>query len=426
MGLRRVLVGLARGAPVPVFAVAGRGVGERVGRVALDPRVRLVDTPRAAGVLLVAGEPTRELLRPAVAVHDQMSHPRCTVWWPLGAPPPPRLTRLFPVAVVPPEGDVVEEIVRVHGELLTRARESESAVQPDVDPAPWRGVGPYGQGGKGMTGGVPFGRPMAGRAPDRDGLELDQLEVRVGPFFAPFPPGLVLHVRLQGDVIQEVAVDANPLRHASRERDGDIFLRALSEAVPIAEIEVARARHHLGWLAHALRVHGLHALGLRAARLAWGAPIPSPSSVRGLCRLMRRTRCLDWATAGVGILDRDVAHAVGGPVARAAGLALDARQDDRAYEALGFAPHVGRGGDARARWRQRLSEAAQALELARGAGDRRTFVTGRVESPRGVLTAAGTPVKHLIERLPELLAGLEWGKAVTTVVSLDLDPEAAA
>ena len=60
---------------------------------------------------------------------------------------------------------------------------------PDLDPAPWRGVGPFGQGGTGMTGGVPYGRPLAGRADDRDGLKLDQLLVRVGPFLPPFPPG---------------------------------------------------------------------------------------------------------------------------------------------------------------------------------------------------------------------------------------------
>lgn len=51
-------------------------------------------------------------------------------------------------------------------------------------------------------GGHPYGRPLAGRAPGRDGLEFDQLPLRVGPFFPHFPPGLVLHVELQGDAIQ--------------------------------------------------------------------------------------------------------------------------------------------------------------------------------------------------------------------------------
>ncbi len=68
--------------------------------------------------------------------------------------------------------DRVPEIVRLHRALLL-GRSSSPPILPDVEPSPWRGVGPYGQGGKGMTGGVPYGRPLAGRGPDRDGLELD-------------------------------------------------------------------------------------------------------------------------------------------------------------------------------------------------------------------------------------------------------------
>lgn len=426
MGVKAALIGLAAGAPVPVFPVIGQGASDTVRELALDHRVRLVDSPRMASVLLAAGELTHGLLRPAVLVHDQTPAPRGTVWWPLGAPTS-RLSRLFPeMTVLDPGTDVVEAIVRVYREVLRGERRSDPSVLPDVDPAPWRGVGPFGQGGKGMTGGVPYGRPMAGRAPDRDGLELDQLEVRVGPFFPAFPAGLVLHLKLQGDLIQEVQVGENPFRCRPPGGSSAVFHSALSDSASIAVLEIARARHHLRWLAHMLRGHGLHALGLRTLELSRGIETDSVELVRRLGRWLERMRSLGWATADVGVLPQEVARAAGGPVARAAGMTEDTRSLDPGYLALGFEPLVMQGGDARARWRQRLAEAVQALELARRAGDHRTAVTGQVEGLRGRLTPGGSSGTSLLEALPTVLAGLEWGDAVTTVVSLDLDLEVAA
>lgn len=277
-----------------------------------------------------------------------------------------------------------------------------------------------------MTGGVPYGRPMAGRAPDRDGLELDQLEVRVGPFFPAFPAGLVLHLKLQGDLIQEVQVGENPFRCRPPGGSSAVFHSALSDSASIAVLEIARARHHLRWLAHMLRGHGLHALGLRTLELSRGIETDSVELVRRLGRWLERMRSLGWATADVGVLPQEVARAAGGPVARAAGMTEDTRSLDPGYLALGFEPLVMQGGDARARWRQRLAEAVQALELARRAGDHRTAVTGQVEGLRGRLTPGGSSGTSLLEALPTVLAGLEWGDAVTTVVSLDLDLEVAA
>lgn len=320
-----------------------------------------------------------------------------------------------------------------------------------------------------MTGGVPYGRPMAGRAPDRDGLELDQLPVRVGPFFAPFPPGLVLDVKLQGDVVQEVVVPGNAFataagaagggrasaatgRHAgghathdAHAMDGaaypslgargdghDPFRAALVRPVPVADLERARARHHLRWLAHALRVHGLGALARRALGLAGASPAAA-GDVAALGRLLERTRALGWATAGVGVTTPDLVAGRGlGPVARAAGLVEDARLEDLAYQALGFEPFVTSSGDgdARARWRQRLGEAIQSLGLAARAGAQRTGGDDApVEGPRGTLrrdATDGAPSSRLLALLPDLLRDGEWGDAVTTVVSLDVDVREAA
>ncbi len=455
--LRNALARFAAGAPARVFVLEGIDAPDALDVLRLQPDITLVDTPRSATVLLVAGRLPDAMHEPARRAHDAMAEPRATVWWTL--PPGDGAMLPFPDASIvraEPDGSpaaiasLARMLVRTQRDLLCAARPSDLALLPDVDPAPWRGVGPFGQGGTGMTGGVPYGRPLALRALDRDGLELDQLPVRVGPFFAPFPAGLVLDVTLQGDVVQEAIVPGNafvasgeggtPLRAT-----GGPFHKALGESVRIADLERARARHHLRWLAEALRVHGLDALGHRTLALAVslvdGVPGGAAGDVAALGRLLERTRGLGWATADVGVVDPQLVTGRGlGPVARAAGLAEDARIEDTAYVELGFAPVLqergGDGGarraagDARARWRQRLGEAVQSLELAERAGDRRTGGDGRpFEGVRGLVSsdaARDSPSTMLLALLPDLLRGQEWGDAVTTIVSLDIDVREAA
>lgn len=115
-------------------------------------------------------------------------------------------------------------------------------------------------------------------------------------------------------------------------------------------------------------------------------------------------------------------------MARAAGSTSDARNGDPAYVQLGFSPLTQATGDSWARMRQRLAEAEQALELAGQAEPLglRTGYQGLVEGPRGAVTAAGCSAARLLEILPDLLAGVEWGDAVATIVSLDLDLEEPA
>ncbi len=53
---------------------------------------------------------------------------------------------------------------------------------------------------------APGGIPLAGGADDRDGLEMDELHLPLGPALPLWPPGLVLTCTLHGDVV----VDAQP------------------------------------------------------------------------------------------------------------------------------------------------------------------------------------------------------------------------
>jgi len=100
---------------------------------------------------------------------------------------------------------------------------------------------------------------------------------------------------------------------------------------------------------------------------------------------------------------------------------VDSRSEDWTYRQLGFESMTQDAGDVAARWMQRIEEAAQALDLAERAGEARTGGSGITESPRGALTELGGPSPALARLVPSLLAGMEWGDAVATVVSLDLD-----
>jgi hypothetical protein len=417
MGMSRLKRKLARLSDARVYCIAGSRARDEARLLRLAAGVQLATTPRAASVLLIAGELDAGLVAPALVTHDAVPRPRATIWWRLGAEG--ELVSLnFPDALVVDEPDPVPALRRVHEEVVSGQRLGDTPLLPDVEPAPWRGIGPYGQGGRAMTGGVPFGRPLPERADDRDGLKLDYLPVRIGPLFAPFPAGLALDVKLQGDVIQQATLEN--FSDAST-NSGSIFHRALTEQVAVRDLELARARSHLHWLSDAVAVAGPPSLSERILRLAQRVAPGDGDHVRTLGRMLRRRGFLGWSTRGVGILKADALKGVSGPVARASGIPIDARIEDPSYQLLGFEPVLHEAADAAARWLQRIREAAQALDLADRSGDARTGAAGITESPRGVLTEHGGSSHAIARLLPSLLTGMEWGDAVAAVVSLDLD-----
>lgn len=195
-----------------------------------------------------------------------------------------------------------------------------------------------------MMGGTPYGRPMAMTGGDRDGLALDQLRLRLGPFLDALPAGLVLDVTLQGDVLQ----DATATRSGAPSGDG---------------VTPDGVRSGLRTLAHGLHVQGLDGLAARAAALAHdrGQGRDVAPSLARLRRRIRRSGFL-WVLRGTGAID-------------------------------------GRG-DAADRWERRL-------------GDLEALVDGRS-------CDEGHPAA--VTDLGALLQGRTLGDAITTLVSLDLDP----
>ncbi len=415
---------LATRAPVPVFAVAGIGARTALLGLRAHGRVELVASPRHATVLLVGGAVTEPLVETLAHVHDQVPEPRAVVWW--GGEDAASLG-ISGTVTVATTGHVVDVLVDVHRELLSGRRRSTPPVGPASNPVSWRGEGPHGQGGEGMMGGQPYGRAMAMTGPDvRDGLQLDRVTLPVGPALPGLPPGLRLELEVQGDVIQQVELAPNPF--ASGVVGGSVlpsvtdpFDAATTAPVAVAGLELARARYHLLRLSAALDLYGLDAVARRVARLASGLDPSDGARLERLRRWLRRTGSLWGASAGVGRVDADTAHRIGlsGTAARAAGRPTDARSDDATYRSAGFEVLTRAGGDAHDRWLLRIEEASQALRLATAVGQATVEPDTRVEDPR-------RDAATLLEHLPRWLTGLEWGDAITTIASLDLDLEAAA
>lgn len=420
MGLRIRLAHLAKTGEVPVFVVVGGGYRSAVHRLRLAEGIRLVPTPRHAAVLVIAGTLTHEATETVRHVHDQMAGPRVTMGW--GHPDPP---------VVPVQanvtGDATEAattIRRLFHDVLTGAISPEQPLLPDVDAVEWRGVGPYGHGGTGMTGGTPYGRPLALRAPSRDNLELDQLPVTIGPWFAGFPPGLAMRVSLQGDVAQAVEVAPTDLIPSD---PSDVFTRALREPMSIRDLEMARARHHVEYMADTLLIAGVDRLAARADRIAEMIGPGDVDPVEQLIKAARRSLLRVMSLRNVGVLPHDIDLAGLGPVARATGAPDDRRGREQGYRDLGFEPMTHSGGDSWARFSQRASEAIQAIDLADRAEDRHAFGNGEVEAPDGLRREGESdPANRLISLLGTVLVGSEWGDLVTTIQSLDIDMETAS
>lgn len=280
--------------PVPVFAAIGAGAFGPVQELRARPELRLVSSPRHASVLLVAGAVPPVHAEALDRVHDQVPHPRRTVVWVGSEGDHPMASTV----VTGTADDVSVALVEAHLDVVGTPSLSEPDRLPDEEPNEWRGVGPHGQGGEGMMGGTPYGRPMAMTGHDRDGLSLDQLDLRLGPFLDALPPGLVLDVTLQGEVLQRVEVDRTT---------------STSPAIGTPLVDGSDAsegtRQGLRWLAHGLHVHGLDAHAARAAALAVDPSVDRRRAFGSLGRSIRRSGLL-WALRGVGRIDgrKDAEH----------------------------------------------------------------------------------------------------------------------
>lgn len=403
---------LASKAPVPIFPAIGPGASNHIQDLKRSPALQWVRSPRQARILLVAGNLEADFLTALFRVHDQIPKPMATLWW--RCPPPAELAS---EAIVIEDLDrLVDVATATYRSLLLNGGKGEPNFCPNEPPEPWEGLGDHGQGGEGMMGGKPYGRPMAMPTDDlRDGLQLDPLSFSIGPFTAVLPPGLSARLTLHGDVIAEFEVASRPYPVQLSDR----FRQALEHPVEIADLEMARAEYHLRQLSHALWINGLESLSLAVLKRVHS--LKPGDSISGLYRWLNRTGFFSSTGAGKGVLSPEQAEFIGGPAARAAGLAKDARLDDPGYQQLGFEPVPAQGRGCESRWRHWLDETEQALALAKKASSDgvKTLNRDSVESPRGRLEPGRAPT-DASSVLQDILPGMEWSEAVATIASLDL------
>lgn len=271
---------LRRTAPRVLLLTAPGGTEERlaVERVTRVRGWRMAMNPAEANTLVVAGDD-----------HRFADHVR-RVW---DTVPAPRV--LVHVATVAAE----EVLAPVPGMLHDTARQRAEATRAatPTDPAPHgeheshddghmdhahMDHGGMGHDHRMADMPMPGDVPMADRAPDRDGLTLDQLRVPLGPALPLWPSGLIVHTRLQGDVIQQASVEVLPGGHGSFWSDHPVA-RRLDSCYRLLALT--------GWADAAAT-----AQRLRDDALTGDVPDVRPWAAR-----VRRSRTLRWLLSGVGV-----------------------------------------------------------------------------------------------------------------------------
>ena len=137
---------------------------------------------------------------------------------------------------------------------------------------------------------MPGGIPLAGQGSDRDGLDLDELHVPLGPVLPDWPAGLVLRCTLQGDLVTAAAVDV---------------LGPAGEVPPAGDLVHGTPADCCDRAARLLAVAGWDDAATAVARVRdalLDAP-EAPAGRRDLARLTRRVRrspALRWTLRGAG------------------------------------------------------------------------------------------------------------------------------
>lgn len=411
--LRRMAVRRPHVLLVPVPGATGvRLAAERLLRERGWP---LADSPAAADILLVCGQPGRSLADAVDQLWRQVPGPRAQ-------------------ARVASPDQVAAELDRTVRQLAeTGAQRRDAVDRPPADTAPVdmrsddmgsdddAGMD-MGSGddagmdmGSGDDGGMdmgemdrPAGLMMADRGEDRDGLKLDQLHVQLGPVLPDWPAGLVLHVVLQGDVIQQAELDLGPVEQTAA---GEPFWDRPLLATGSVGRDLARRRTaaaHLDSAHRLLAVAGWEDASSTAALLRDELLDDEllddqvGQRVARFARRVGRSRTLRWSTRGLGVLSGDDAMAagIGGPALRAA-------------------------GDVHDRLTRWLSEAAGALQRTDAEDHPGEGSRGQLR-PDGATPVDRAPSRAVTEVIPSLVTGLDIAGARLVIASLDPDTDELA
>ena len=137
---------------------------------------------------------------------------------------------------------------------------------------------------------APDGIPLAGGGEDRDGLEMDVLQVPLGPVLPCWPAGLVLHCSLQGDVVVAAEVEVLPAGSAAPDADRSprtVAARLCDQAGQVLELS--------GWGAAAQQ-----AGQVRDELLAGDDLTDGRAALERLRARVGRSRVLRWSLRDLG------------------------------------------------------------------------------------------------------------------------------
>ncbi len=234
----------------------------------------LAESVADADVLAVVGEPGEDLAAVLDHVWEQMSEPRVRVH-------------------ARGEAEAGAVLREAHDRLVGGASAPAQAHRSGFTPSA-QAMADEHEGGEGNDGGhdhsamMPDGIALAEGAEDRDGLEMDELHLPLGPVLAHWPAGVVLRVTVHGDVVTDAVV----------ERLG---------AGPGAQVgpddSVERAARLLDAAGSVLALAGLPRESARARRLRDrcldGEPVGP--EVTSLGERVRRRAVLRWVLAGLAV-----------------------------------------------------------------------------------------------------------------------------
>ncbi len=266
MGLIDVLTKAAGSRAHVLVAEAPGAFRERVALERAIVRMGWViaDSVADADVLAVVGQPGEDLASVLDHVWSQTSEPRVRVH--------------------------VRHAAEAAG-LLAEARDrlvNDSAARPAevrTGFTPWAEAMDHGDDHDAM---MPDGIPLAEGAADRDGLEMDELRLPLGPVLAHWPAGLVLHATLHGDVVVDAEVEQLSGPAADRGRDTN----------------ATRAARLLDAASSVLALAGLPAESARVRTLrdrCLDGDLDAGSEVAAVGQRIGRRRALRWVLGGLSI-----------------------------------------------------------------------------------------------------------------------------
>ncbi|GJF13180.1 hypothetical protein NGTWS0302_11140 [Mycolicibacterium cyprinidarum] len=288
MGLKATLARYAARNPHVLIAEAPGGWQQRAAleRRALRRGWHIADNPADADVLAICGRPGPELTKVIGKVWDQLPGPRAGLGL---AGSDTDATEVDTVEV----DAALKRASAYLADIALQRTDARERRPPDI------GSTEVGSSGTDthdmdmdMDGGMhmdmaPSGIPLAGGGDDRDGLEMDVLQLRLGPVLRHWPAGVVVQCSLQGDLI----VDARAWLV-----DADQTLPPPSRST---RTEAARQCDRLSSL---LALAGWPHAATRARRvrdLLLATDEPALDELDALQRTVTRARIFNWSMRGV-------------------------------------------------------------------------------------------------------------------------------